>query len=48
MLAGYGVQKLAENETVQSLSSEGVDVLKEMLAKAKRELAEEKPKESSK
>lgn len=39
---------LAENETVQSLSSEGVDVLKEMLAKAKRELSEEKPKESSK
>jgi len=48
MLAGYGVQKLAENETVQSLSSDGVDVLKEMLAKAKRELVEDKPKEATK
>lgn len=41
MMAGYGVQKLAENETVQSLSSDGVDVLKAMLAKAKKELQEE-------
>lgn len=46
MMAGYGVQKLAENETVQSLSSDGVDVLKAMLAKAKKGLQEpeEKPK----
>lgn len=45
MMAGYGVQKLAENETVQSLSADGVDVLKSMLAKAKKELQEpeEKP-----
>jgi hypothetical protein len=40
MMAGYGVQKLAENETVQSLSSDGVDVLKAMLAKVKKELQE--------
>ncbi len=46
MLAGYGVQKLTENETVQSLSSDGVDVLKEMLAKAKRELSEESKEKS--
>lgn len=44
MLAAYGVQKVVENETTQVLASDGVDVLKALMAKAKRELAEETPK----
>ena len=48
MMAGYGVQKLAENETVQSMSADGVDVLKSMLAKAKRELKDDAKEETKK
>ncbi len=48
MIAAYGTEKLIENPTAQALASDGVDVLKELLAKAKRELTEEKPKESTK
>lgn len=48
MIAAYGTEKLIENPTAQALASDGVDVLKEMLAKAKRELTEEKPKEDKK
>lgn len=48
MIAAYGTEKLIENPTAQALASDGVDVLKELLAKAKRELAEDKPKESAK
>lgn len=48
MVGAYGTQKLVESPAAQELASDGVDVLKELLAKAKRELAEDKPKESSK
>lgn len=44
MLAAYGVQSVVENKQAQELASDGVDVLKQVLAKAKKEL-EEKPKE---
>lgn len=48
MVGAYGTQKLVESPVAQELASDGVDVLKDLLAKAKRELAEEKTKESSK
>ncbi|QGH72646.1 MAG: hypothetical protein [Myoviridae sp. ctThM1] len=48
MVGAYGTQKLVESPAAQELASDGVDVLKELLAKAKRELAEDKPKESAK
>lgn len=48
MVGAYGTQKLVESPVAQELASDGVDVLKDLLAKAKREIAEEKPKESSK
>lgn len=41
MLAAYGVQTLAENPTVQELGKDGVDVLKALMAKAKKELETE-------
>jgi len=40
MLAAYGVQKVVENPQAQSLASDGVDVLKALMEKAKKELAE--------
>lgn len=52
MVAAYAGQKIAETPQAAQIANDGVDVLKELLAKAKRELAEdkkeEKPKESSK
>lgn len=39
MITVYGAEKLVENPQVQQLGSDGVDVLKELLARAKRELA---------
>lgn len=42
MLAAYGVQTLVENETAQELASDGVDVLKALMSKAKKDLAVEK------
>ncbi len=48
MVGAYGTQKLVESPAAQELASDGVEVLKELLAKAKRELAEDKPKESAK
>lgn len=48
MVGAYGTQKLVESPVAQELASDGVDVLKDLLAKAKRELAEEKPKEDKK
>lgn len=42
MLAAYGVQKVVENPQAQSLASDGVDVLKALMEKAKKELAEDK------
>lgn len=45
MVAVYGVEKVIANPEVQSLASDGADVLKQLLAKAKKELQEpeEKP-----
>lgn len=40
MLAAYGVQSIVENQEAKELASDGVDVLKAMLAKAKKELEE--------
>lgn len=42
MLAAYGVQAVVQNETTQELASDGVDVLKALMAKAKKELDVEK------
>lgn len=39
MITVYGAEKLVDNPQVQQLGSDGVDVLKELLARAKRELA---------
>jgi uncharacterized membrane protein len=46
MVAAYGVEKVIANPEVQSIASDGADVLKQLLAKAKKELEEpeEKPK----
>ena len=38
MLAAYGVQTIVQNETTQALASDGVDVLKALMKKAKKEL----------
>lgn len=46
MVAAYGVEKVVANPDVQALASDGADVLKDLLAKAKKELAE--PEEKSK
>ena len=52
MVAAYAGQKIAETPQAAQIANDGVDVLKELLAKAKRELAEdkkeEKPEEPSK
>lgn len=44
MVGAYGTQKLIENPTAQELASDGVDVLKALMKKAKENL-EEAPKE---
>ena len=41
MIAAYGTQKVVENPIAQDLAKDGVDVLKELMAKAKKELQEE-------
>ena len=46
MVAAYGVEKAIESPTVQELAGDGVDVLKQLMARAKKELAEDVPKES--
>lgn len=45
MVAAYGVEKVVANPDVQALASDGADVLKQLMAKAKKELQEpeEKP-----
>jgi len=48
MVAAYAGQKIAETPQAAQIANDSVDVLKELLAKAKRELAEDKPKESAK
>lgn len=52
MVAAYAGQKIAEIPQAAQIANDGVDVLKELLAKAKRELSEdkkeEKPKEDKK
>jgi hypothetical protein len=40
MVAAYGTEKLIENPVAKDLASDGVDVLKQLLAKAKKELQE--------
>lgn len=46
MLGAYGVEKMIENPIAQSLAGDGVDVLKQLMARAKKELAEDALKES--
>lgn len=41
MLAAYGVQTVIENPKAKELASDGVDVLKALMTKAKKELAED-------
>lgn len=41
MVAAYGVEKMIENPVAKDMASDGVDILKQLMAKAKRELAEE-------
>lgn len=48
MVAAYAGQKLAETPQAQQLANDSVDVLKELLAKAKRELQEDDKKETAK
>lgn len=42
MVGAYGTQKLVESPVAQELASDGVDVLKALMEKAKKELAEDK------
>lgn len=44
MVGAYGTQKLIENPEAQNLASDGVDVLKALMAKAKKELADDTSK----
>lgn len=48
MVAAYAGQKIAETPQAAQIANDGVDVLKELLAKAKRELAEDKKEEKPK
>lgn len=41
MLAGYGVQTVAQNDQVQELAGDGLDVLQQLMKKAKSSLEEE-------
>jgi len=41
MLAGYGVQTVAQNDQVQELAGDGLDVLQQLMKKAKNSLEEE-------
>lgn len=41
MIAAYAGQRIAETPEAKQIANDGVDVLKELLAKAKKELAEE-------
>lgn len=41
MVAAYGTEKLIENPVAKDLASDGVDVLKQLLVKAKKELQED-------
>ena len=40
MIGAYGTQKLIEDPEAQALAADGVDVLKDLLAKAKKEINE--------
>lgn len=48
MVGAYGTQKLIENPEAQALASDGVDILKQLMAKAKRELKDDVKEESKK
>ena len=43
MVGAYGTQKLIDSPAAQEMASDGVDILKQLMAKAKKELAEETP-----
>lgn len=44
MVGAYGTQKLIDSPVAQDLASDGVDILKQLMAKAKKELSEESKK----
>lgn len=48
MVAAYGVEKVVANPDVQALASDGADVLKQLMAKAKKELQDDEPKKETK
>lgn len=48
MIAAYAGQKIAETPQAQQIGNDAVDVLHELLAKAKRELKDDEPKKESK
>lgn len=48
MVAAYGVEKVVQNPIAQDIASDGVDVLKQLMAKAKRELAEDSKEKDKK
>lgn len=48
MIAAYAGQKIAETPQAQQIGNDAVDVLHELLAKAKRELKEDEPKKEPK
>lgn len=48
MIAAYAGQKIAETPQAQQIGNDAIDVLHELLAKAKRELKDEEPKKESK
>lgn len=38
MIAGYGVEQLVQNEAVQEIGSDGLDIIKKMMEKAKQDI----------
>jgi len=38
MIAGYGVEKLVQSEAVQEIGSDGLDIIKKMMEKAKEQI----------
>jgi len=48
MVAAYGVEKVVENPVAQDLASDGVEVLKAWMAKAKKDLSEGESKKAEK
>lgn len=48
MIAAYAGQKIAETPQAQQIGNDAVDVLHELLAKAKKELKDDEPKKEAK